>query len=442
MAEPAGDALVSWGLQRAPGRERRSEDLAAVARELPLTRGLGRAYGDAALPPRDALEVAGSVLADRILDCDSQSGSLRAEAGLSLRHLNRVFLRRGWSIPVSPGTEHVTLGGMVAADVHGKNHHRAGTLGGHVTGLRLLTAGGEDVACSPTVEPELFWATVGGMGLTGHILEVELPLAPIPSPWLVCESWRVPKLGELVRELRRMGEQWPFTAAWVEGLGGRSRLGRGMLLCGRWAEPGEAPARPPRERRAIDVPFDAPRWLLNRLSVGAFNLATYHRHQPRHRRTLATPDSFFYPLDAVGSWNRLYGRRGFTQYQCVLPAEAGVEVVEDFVDHLRSAGGYPFLAVLKDLGEEGRGMLSFPRAGFTLALDFPVERGTPGLVAALNDFVIACGGRIYLAKDAFTTREDLRAMDGERLEAWQQVRSRWDPYRRLRSRLSERLLDP
>jgi FAD/FMN-containing dehydrogenase len=439
-APDLNDTLAGWGGLPVPGRERLSEDLAALSISAVLTRGLGRAYGDAALPPPGVLEVAGSRLADRILAFDPDAGALRAEAGLSLRALHRLLLPRGFAAPVSPGTEEVTLGGMVAADVHGKNHHLAGSFGAHVEELLLRVADGRLVRCSPRQEPELFWATVGGMGLTGHILEVSTRLERVPSAWVLAETRRFDSLPPLVEALREASTRWPFTAAWLDCLADGPALGRGVLHCGRWCGGGEAPATPPLPRRELTVPAHAPGALLNRATVGLFN-RLYHATQ-RSARRIVHPASFFYPLDRVHSWSRLYGRRGMTQHQCVLPG-AGAEQVGEFLAAVRRAGGAPFLAVLKDFGPEGCGLLSFPRPGLTLALDFAVDAATPALIAALNRHVLATGGRVYLAKDAFTTAADFAALEGDRLPRFQAVRRRWDPQGKIRSRLSSRLLgDP
>ena len=432
----ATETLAGWGGQPVPGRERVGEDLEAVTREAVLTRGLGRAYGDAALPPAGQVEVAGTRLADRILAFDTASGALRAEAGLSLRGLHALLLPRGWAMPVSPGTQEVTLGGMVAADVHGKNHHLAGTIGRHVRGLLLRVADGRLVRCSRDEEPELFRATLGGMGLTGHVLEVEVVLERIPSPWILCETRRFPAFEPLVEALREASRSWPFTAAWLDLLAAGERFGRGVLHCGRWCAPGEAPSRPPAPARPLPSPPAAPEWLINPLSGRLFNAAYYAAQRPGRRVT--APEPFFWPLDRVARWNRLYGRRGMTQHQCVLP-DAGAATLGRFLRALRAAGGLPYLVVLKDFGAEGEGILSFPRPGLTLALDFAVDASTPALVAALNREVLALGGRVYLAKDAFTTREDFAAMEGGRLAAFHAVQRRWDPRARLRSRLAERL---
>ena len=435
------ETLAGWGGHPVPGRERVGEDLVALTRDAVLTRGLGRAYGDAALPPAGHAEVAGTRLADRILAFDPASGVLRAEAGLSLRALHALFLPRGWASPVSPGTQEVTLGGMVAADVHGKNHHRAGTIGRHVRELLLRVADGRLVRCSRAEEAQLFRATLGGMGLTGHVLEVELALERIPTPWIASEVQRFAALAPLVDALREASRAWPFTAAWLDLLADGDRFGRGVLHCGRWCRPEEAPAGPPPPPRQLPSPPGAPEWLINPLSGRLFNTA-YHAAQ-RPGRRVVSPTSFFYPLDRVQRWNRLYGRRGMTQHQCVLP-DADVATLARFLRVMRAAGGRPYLVVLKDFGAAGEGILSFPRPGLTLTLDFAVDGSTPALVAALDREVIALGGRVYLAKDAFTTREHFAAMEGTRLAEFREVQRRWDPHGRLRSRQAERLglVDP
>jgi FAD/FMN-containing dehydrogenase len=437
---PASEpTLAGWGGIAVPGREVRSEDLAAVARDAVLTRGLGRSYGDSALPPRGVGWVAGSARADRILGFDEATGLLRAEAGLSLRDLAWSFLPRLWFPPVVPGTQFVTLGGMVAADVHGKNHHVAGTIGRHLERLTILTAAGERVVCSRVEHADLFRATIGGMGLTGHILEVELRMTRIPSPWIVQEAYRVDDVERFLAALADSARDWPFTVGWIDCLARGRRLGRGVLIRGRWAEAAEAPARPPRPLRTLAVPFTLPGFALNDLTVGLFN-RLYRSAFPRAARPrIAHPEKFFWPLDAVRHWNRIYGARGFTQFQCVLPERERPGAVRRFLEAASARGGTSFLCVLKDCGEEGEGLLSFPRPGVSVALDLPLRADTRELVRALADVVLAEGGRIYLAKDAFVGADQVAAME-PRLAEFGSVRRRWDPALRLRSAQSERLL--
>jgi FAD/FMN-containing dehydrogenase len=433
--------LSGWGRAPVvPGREVRSEDLARATSGLPLSRGLGRSYGDSSLPAHGDLAVASTTLADRILSFDEQSGVLRAEAGLALQELYRLFLPRGWFVPVTPGTQFVTLGGMVASDVHGKNHHRDGCFGAHVTELVLRVADGRIVTCSPTVERDLFRATVGGMGLTGHILEVAFRMVRVPSPWIATESVRVHDIDEFIAGLKQAGaDGWPMTMGWIDCLSRGRRMGRGILMKGRWADPAEAPRRPPRPKRRITIPFDFPAFVLGPLTVRAFNTALYWQHLRRRRRAIVHPESFFYPLDILRAWNRMYGRRGLTQHQCVLPNEAGPGAARRFLEVLVSRGGASFLCVIKDCGPEGVGMLSFPRPGISIALDIAVRPETQALIDALNECVIKEGGRIYLAKDAFTRADHYQAMD-PRVAEFQRVRRLWDPEGRLRSAQSERLL--
>ncbi|MEN8181119.1 MAG: FAD-binding oxidoreductase [Myxococcota bacterium] len=434
--------ISGWG--RYPvveGREVLSEDLERSTGKARLSRGLGRAYGDSALPPAAGETLAGTRLADRLLAFDPATGVLRAEAGLSLARLQDLFLHRGWSSPVAPGTEFVTVGGMVAADVHGKNHHCKGSFGEHVRSLRMRVADGRVLEVSEASEPELFRATLGGMGLTGHILEVEFALERIPSPWIWQESLRVGNLDALISALVESGREWPFTMSWLDCLAGGSSMGRGIVSRGRWAEPDEARARPPRRPFSPTLPFDLPSWLLSRLSMGLFNTGVYRAHGRRLRRGIMHPLRFFHPLDIVQQWNRAYGRRGMTQYQSVLPTDPSGQSYRRFFEVLAGSGEGSFLCVVKDFGPEGRGTLSFPRPGITASVDVPVRgERTARLIDALNEVVLEAGGRVYLAKDAFTRPEHLRAMEGSRLETFQQIRRKWDPEGHLASAQSVRLL--
>jgi decaprenylphospho-beta-D-ribofuranose 2-oxidase len=431
--------LEGWGRVPLPGREIRSEDFEAVTRGAALSRGLGRSYGDSSLPARPDDRVASSLLADRILAFDEATGVLHAEAGLSMRAINQVFLGRGFYSPVTPGTQRITLGGMVAADVHGKNHHRDGTFGAHVLRLRLRVADGRILWCSPAEEPDLFRATLGGMGLTGHVLEVVCRLARIPSPWIHAETERVPDIDRYIEALKAAAREWPHTMGWIDCLSRGRSLGRGVLYRGRWAEPHEAPREVPTPLTRPALPFVLPGFVLNPLSVRAFNALLYASHVPRVKRGIRHPEAFFFPLDAIGHWNRMYGPRGFTQYQCVMPDAAGHGAARRFLELLTGKGGASMLCVIKDCGPEGQGLLSFPRPGISIALDIPIRDGTQALVDALNEVVIAEGGRIYLAKDQFTRREHYRAME-PRLPEWQRIRRHWDPEGRLRSAQSVRIL--
>ncbi len=434
--------ISGWGGQSVRASEIRAEDLESATRGAVIVRGLGRSYGDSSLPPPGRREAVATPLADRILSFDEGTGEMVAEAGLALSAVYRVLLPRGWFVPVTPGTWHVTLGGMVAADVHGKNHHRDGCIGEHVTRLRMRLADGRIVECGPDEEPDLFRATLGGMGLTGHILEVGIRMARVPSPWIVAEHLPIPSIHDFLRELDTSAEAWPFTVGWIDCLSRGSAMGRGVLFRGRWARPGEAPATFPMPYRRPSVPFRFPEWAMSPPAMRAFNESYYRFHTLRPGRRIEHPQTFFYPLDAVGGWNRIYGHRGVAQYQCVLPRSRGADAVVRLLEHLTERGGTSFLCVIKDCGPEGTGLLSFPMPGVSIALDLPMRDDTQQVVDALNELVIEEKGRIYLAKDALTRPEHFRAME-PRLEEFLRIRRRYDPNSAIRSAQSVRLMgDP
>lgn len=419
--------------------ERLSENLERITREATLTRGLGRSYGDASLPHASGARIANSVLANRLISFNLETGALRAEAGLSLQSLKEIFLPRGWFTPVTPGTQFVTLGGMVASDVHGKNQHVEGDFGHHVRWIRLRLGSGEIVECSETVEPELFFATIGGMGLTGHILEVEIQMQRVESPWIWQRRERIHDVAITLRRLREAGEQWPFTVAWLDLLADGRDFGRGALMCGRWATRAEAtkPLSLQVKRRA--VPVDVPGIVLNRRAMRLFNAVQFKWSQ-RDSEGLEHPETFFYPLDKLLDWNRMYGKWGFIQHQAVIPCDESIEPALRYFDLIRTLEVPVYLCVLKDCAHEGRGTISFPLQGYTFALDLPFRPdATQRAVDRLNEFVIENGGRIYLTKDGHTRAEHLRAMD-PRLDGFNELRRRWDPEGRIRSALSVRLL--
>lgn len=428
--------LSGWGRQFVNGEELQPETLEGAPPV--LFRGLGRSYGDSSLPAASSPTVVTTTRANRIISFDPATGVLRAESGFSLADMNRTFLPRGWFTPVTPGTAYVTLGGMVAADVHGKNHHVDGCFGSHVRRLKVRVADGRILECGPDLERELFLATVGGMGLTGQILEVEFGLRRIPTPWIWQESEKVSDIDEYIAKLKEAAPRWPMTVGWIDCLAKGAHMGRGFLMKGRWAQAHEAPARFPKELPHFTFPFTAPEVMLSQPAVKAFNFALYATHFQKKKVGLVDPFRFFYPLDLIHDWNRMYGRRGFTQYQCVLPDSAGQGAARRFLEVLTKRGGASFLCVIKDCGPESPAYLSFPRSGISIALDIAVRDDTQELVDALNEHVLAEGGRIYLAKDHFTRPEHFRAME-TRLSAFQAVRDRWDPNHTFKSAQSVRL---
>jgi FAD/FMN-containing dehydrogenase len=435
--------LSGWGGLAQPGVEVLGEDLEALTAGRVLSRGLGRSYGDSSLPPPGQLEVATTVLADRILAFDRETGVMRAEAGLSLFALNQVMLAQGFFPPVTPGTQFVTLGGAVASDVHGKNHHVAGCFGAHVLRLRMRVADGRVLHCSREEHADLFLATIGGMGLTGHILEVEFRMDKIPSSWIWQRAIKVPNVDAYVEALDAAAKEWPMTVGWLDCVAKGRSLGRGILYCARWATREEAPAKLATPRPRLVVPFSLPSVTLNGLTVGAFNNLLFHK-QRKQTEGVAHWEDVFYPLDKIRHWNRIYGKAGFTQYQCVLPRSAGPGAARRFLETLQaSKGGTSFLCVIKDCGAQSDALLSFPMPGISIALDIPVRAGTQAVIDRLNEATLREGGRIYLTKDAFTRAEHFQAMDGERIARFAAVRRRWDPQLRLRSAQSVRVLgDP
>jgi len=443
LAERATAIVEGWGRHGRHAIEVRSEDLARITTQVPLTRGMGRSYGDSSLPPAGQPLVASSVLSDRVLQLDSETGHITCEAGLSLRSLNRLSLPRRWFTPVTPGTASVTIGGMVASDVHGKNHHSAGTFGEYITSLKMRVADGRIVECSPQQHSDLFWATIGGMGLTGHILEVSFKLTRVPSPWIREHSERLPNLDAYLDRLIETAHEWPMSVGWVDLLADGTKLGRGHLMCGRWATAAEAPRREPRWKPAITVPDIWPSWLVNPLFMRALNTVNYHKHWRRVHDGIVHPEKFFYPLDVLRQWNRAYGRTGaMTQYQCVLPHSAGRGATRALIELMRREGGQCLLAVIKDCGAEGHGILSYPMPGISTALDLRVDDRTQHIVDKMNELVIDCGGRVYLTKDRFTRPEHFRQME-PRLDRFHAIRREWDPKLRLRSAQSVRLFgDP
>ncbi len=371
----------------------RAAPLPALATgESALAHGAGRSYGDVCLNPGGTLLTTRAL--DKFIAFDRASGRLACEAGVTLGEILDLVQPMGWFLAVTPGTRFVTIGGAIANDVHGKNHHVAGAFGHHVLAFELVRSDGS----RSTVRSgeQMFAATVGGLGLTGLIVSAELQLAPIANAFMIVEAIKFASLGEFwALEAAAEGE-WPYTVSWIDCT---AKGGRGILLCGR-----HAPARPElpawRERgRAF--PFDPPFSLVNAWSLKAFNFAYYHRPLPRGRR-LQHYSPYFYPLDAIRQWNRLYGRKGFYQYQCVLnPAEARAGVAEMLAEFAASGLG-SFLAVLKTFGARpSLGMLSFPRPGATLALDFPnLGQRTENLLQRLDRIVGEAGGALYPAKDA------------------------------------------
>ncbi len=405
-----------------------------------IARGQGRSYGDAALNENRRVLLTERV--DRLLELDVVNGILRAEAGMTLARILDVIVPRGWFLPVTPGTKFVSLGGCVAADVHGKNHHHEGSFGDHVLSIELILADGNRVTCTPDDKTELFWATVGGMGLTGIIGEVTLKLIPIQSALMQVHHHAADNLERLFHLMQDAELDDRYTVAWMDSSASGKNLGRGIVMCGHHVGTAELPDdlhRRIKPSRNHSIPFDFPAWALNPLSISAFNSRYFKKEGGRRYPFLSNYDPYFYPLDAIANWNRMYGKRGFVQYQCVIPDATALTGIRNLLDELSASRRPSFLAVLKRLGTQGRGLLSFPMAGYTLALDLPIrDAGLFVLLNKLDEIVLQHGGRVYLAKDARLSAESFRAMYS-RYDEWLKIKKEVDPQNRFSSSLSRRL---
>jgi FAD/FMN-containing dehydrogenase len=446
--KPVRAALSGWG--RYPLAEcdvYRPEKLAELAaivtanRTPVVARGCGRAYGDAAINGGARVVEIGRL--NRMLSFDAASGLLRAEAGVTISEIIDVFLPRGFFPAVTPGTRFVTLGGAIAADVHGKNHHRDSSFSAYLTSFDLMLASGEVLRCSREENAELFWATIGAMGLTGVIIEAELRLGRVESAYLRGEILRAENIDAALEAFERTDRQYRYSMAWIDCASAGARLGRCVFTVGNFAPLEALPPAPRqdplsiRSRSQPRVPIDFPALALSTPTIRAFNELYYATHPGSREPRLFEYGGFFYPLDSIREWNRIYGKRGFVQYQCVWPnAESCAGIIET-LEAIGSARRYPFLTVLKKFGAQ-EGLMSFPMPGYTLALDFPIADGLFDFLDGLDAMVLKRGGRVYLAKDARMRPEVFRAMYPN-LGRWQQAKAAVDPQGRFSSSLARRI---
>ena len=399
--------LTSWG--RYPVSEStvyRPRSDAALADSLHNThehgiaRGMGRSYGDSAL----AEQVYSTGALDHFIAFDEERGLLRCAAGVTLETILRIMMPRGWFLPVVPGTWYVSVGGAIASDVHGKNHHLDGSFGQHVESLRLMLASGDIVHCSAQENTELFHATCAGMGLTGIIVDATLHLRRNNSSTVMQRTLRAHNLDEIFA-LFDSHHNSHYSVAWLDCLARGNSLGRSLLYLGEHAN--DNICRTP-AKRSISIPFSSPAFLLNRYSMSLFNSLYYHKPVKELVEQRIEAKQYFFPLDSIGHWNRLYGKRGFMQYQCVIPDASAQPAMREILTRISTSGKGSFLSVLKKLGPANRNLLSFPLEGYTLALDFKFEPSTLALLDELDSIVLAHGGRLYLAKDARMSQEVFR----------------------------------
>jgi FAD/FMN-containing dehydrogenase len=424
--------VSSWGRLGAPLHHLNplydAQSLPKVQEINGLPFGNGRSYGDVCLNPDGVLWTTQGL--DRFIAFDPQTGLLSCEAGVLLRDIQGMVMPHGWMLPVSPGTQLITVGGAIANDVHGKNHHVMGSFGDHVLSLRLLRTDGEVIVCGPSEQASWFQATVGGIGLTGVITQATLQLRRVHGPWLEVESVPFTDLACFFELADASETNWEHTVSWVDCL---NRKGRGVFMRGNHAAPQSGPLP---AGGHLGMPFVPPISLVNSLSLRPFNWL-YHKIQARKKgRTLVHYEPFFHPLDNVKKWNRIYGPKGFYQYQSVVPRSMGKAAVLAMLECISRSGEGSFLAVLKTFGNrKSMGMMSFPMPGVTLALDFQ-NKGTKtlALLCELDDIVRSAGGRIYAAKDACMPR-DLFEQGYPRLQEFMQYR---DPG--ISSAMSRRLM--
>ena len=394
-----------------------------------IARGMGRSYGDSA----NASKVLQTMCIDHFIEFDNITGKFKAEAGITLIEILRVVMPKGWFLPVTPGSSYVTLGGAIASDVHGKNHHIAGTFGQHVTSLNLVLGTGEIITASKNENADLFHATCGGMGLTGVIISATIQLLPIRSSFINKKIMKA-KCIEAACEAFDDNSNATYSVAWIDCFSKGKSLGRSVLSLGEHAEQGELKIN---FKQVVSVPFATPSILLNNLTMKAFNTVYWYKSKHNQNQTTSLMH-FFYPLDAVGGWNKLYGKQGFIQFQCVVPKESGVANMRKLLTEISNSGEGSFLAVLKQFGKANDNLLSFPTEGYTLALDFKLSASAIKTVSRLEEMLVDMGGRIYLTKDALMQEKTFKKTypNWEKFEA---VREKYGAIGKFSSSQSKRL---
>jgi len=432
--------LTGWGrVRRAPTLaarlERSGEFSTLFGGHLPKGLsifGAGRSYGDSALNSQGHLCLTERL--DRILSFDPDSGLIEVEPGVTFRRLLDVFLPLGWLVPVTPGTSFASIGGAVAHDVHGKNHESAGSFGQHVGEIELITGDGSRHRLNPAAHPEWFRATCGGCGLTGLITRIAFKMSRVPSAHVAVTERRLENLDAFLQAFEDTREA-SYSVGWIDALASGPALGRGIL---EMANPAPDAGYASTPAKAPSVPINFPARSINRLSVKAFNEFYFHRIPKQPRNRTESYGKFLYPLDAIAHWNRVYGKAGFHQFQCVVPYTDGAKALQHLLETIAASGAASFLSVIKRLGPGRAGYLSFPMPGYTLAVDFPNRAGTEALYRALCGIVLDHGGRIYLAKDALLSPEAFARMYPE-LPEFRRVLAEIDPDAHFGSDIARRL---
>ena len=373
-----------------------------------IARGNGKCYGDSSLQST----IFSSLSLNKVLDFNEAQGVITCQSGMVLDDILSIIVPRGFFLPVTPGTKFITIGGAVASNIHGKNHHKEGSIGEHLMAIKLIDEQGQIIHCSKSENTELFQRTIGGMGLTGIILEVTFQLKPIQTSYIQQKSIKAKNLDEIT-ELFEKYQDYTYSVAWIDCLAKGKHVGKSILMLGEHTTLEQLPQKLQKDPLSIhptgqiNIPFNFPTFTLNQLSVKAFNTLYYAKQFKKEINNITHYNPYFYPLDALSNWNRLYGKNGFTQYQFVLPFEKGKEGMHKILSKIANVGEASFLAVLKTFGNKDSfcAPISFPMPGYTLALDFRVSEKVFKLLNELDQLVIEYGGRLYLTKDARMSRE-------------------------------------
>lgn len=401
-------------------------------------RGLGRCYGDASL----SNHIISTLKFDRIIDFDLERGIFECEPGISLASILEVIVPKGWFLPVTPGTKYITIGGAVASDVHGKNHHSEGSFSAHIIEMDVITSLGK-ITCNSLINSDLFKASCGGMGLTGLISRVRFKLKKIETAFIRQVQIKAANLDEIL-DLFEQYRESTYTMAWIDCLKGGDSFGRSILMSGEHALPADLPSIKPSNllikpaKLKLAIPFYFPSFALNTLSIKAFNFLYYAKNFKKESNSIVSYDPFFYPLDAITGWNKMYGKKGFVQYQFVLPIENGKAGLVDILAKIRKKGMGSFLAVLKLFGKQ-ESLIAFPMEGYTLALDFPIKKGLFEFLDELDKIVLDYGGRLYMTKDA-RMKADIFWKSYPHAAEFLQIINQYNPVQQFQSSLSERLL--
>ncbi len=398
---------------------------------------MGRCYGDAAL----AENVYSTQAFNQVLHFDKDNGTIHCQSGATLDEILELIVPHGWFLPVTPGTKFISVGGAIAADIHGKNHHKEGSFSNHLLSFTLFTSSNETVTCTKQENPNIFWATCGGMGLTGIILEATFQLKKIESVFIRQEVVAANNLKELMQAFEDSSD-WTYTVSWLDCFAKGEAMGKGVLFRGEHALTNELPAKKqklevPRKPK-LNIPFFLPVFTLNRLSIKAFNFLYYRMQISKPNPHFVDYDSFFYPLDSIHNWNRMYGRKGFTQYQLLLPKEISHQGISEVLQIVSKSNYGSFLAVLKLFGKQEQKFLGFPSEGYTLTLDFPINKKVLAMLDELDKIVIKYSGKVYLAKDVRVDKDTFKAMYGN-LDKFQEVLKTINPEEKFSSLLSKRV---